>query len=72
MWCGAFQDPEDLPFKKGDLLELISKDEEEWWTARNRHGRVGSIPVSYVAKALEANGICSGSFRHVMFAFCMC
>ncbi|KAL8614461.1 hypothetical protein ACOMHN_007797 [Nucella lapillus] len=42
------KDPEDLPFHKGDVLELISKDEEDWWTARNSHGRVGQIPALYV------------------------
>ncbi|XP_071119889.1 adapter molecule Crk-like isoform X1 [Mytilus edulis] len=44
------KDPEDLPFKKGDVLELISKDEKEWWTCRNSHGDVGQIPVPYVTK----------------------
>jgi proto-oncogene C-crk len=48
-----------LPFKKGDILEVISKDEEEWWTARDRHGRVGQIPVKYTQKVTEAtsNGL---------------
>ena len=27
-----------------------SKDEEQWWTARNSLGQTGSIPVPYVAK----------------------
>uniref|UniRef100_A0A0B7AU55 Adapter molecule Crk n=1 Tax=Arion vulgaris TaxID=1028688 RepID=A0A0B7AU55_9EUPU len=43
----AGKDPEDLPFKKGDVLEVISEDEEEWWTARNLNGQVGQIPVRY-------------------------
>ena len=29
------QDPDDLPFKKGEILTVVSKDEEQWWTARN-------------------------------------
>ncbi|KAH9489218.1 hypothetical protein Btru_045633 [Bulinus truncatus] len=41
------QDPEDLPFKRGEILEVISEDEEEWWTARNSSGRIGQIPVRY-------------------------
>ncbi|CAG5123655.1 unnamed protein product, partial [Candidula unifasciata] len=41
------KDPEDLPFKKGDILEVIAEDEEEWWTARNSNGQVGLIPVRY-------------------------
>ncbi|BFZ04256.1 hypothetical protein BsWGS_07295 [Bradybaena similaris] len=41
------KDPEDLPFKKGDILEVIAEDEEEWWTARHSNGQVGLIPVRY-------------------------
>ena len=44
------QDPDDLPFKKGEILTIVSKDEENWWTARNSLGQTGSIPVPYVAK----------------------
>ncbi|KAJ8299727.1 hypothetical protein KUTeg_023787 [Tegillarca granosa] len=43
-------DPEDLPFKKGDVLELISKDEKDWWLCRNVQGDIGLIPVPYVSK----------------------
>ena len=41
-------DPEDLSFKKGDILEVLRKDEEEWWFAKHEDGRQGSIPVPYV------------------------
>lgn len=44
------KDPEDLPFKKGEILEVISKDEDSWWMARNREGKSGQIPVPYVIK----------------------
>ncbi|XP_050410066.1 adapter molecule Crk [Patella vulgata] len=44
------KDLEDLPFLRGDVLEVISKDEEKWWTCRNKHGQVGQIPVPYVEK----------------------
>lgn len=43
-------DQDDLPFKKGEVLTVLSKDEEQWWTARNSLGQVGSIPVPYVQK----------------------
>ncbi|XP_023243012.1 adapter molecule Crk-like isoform X2 [Centruroides sculpturatus] len=43
-------DPDDLPFKKGEILTVISKDEEQWWTVRNSLGQTGSIPVPYVEK----------------------
>ena len=44
------QDPDDLPFKKGEIMTIVSKDEEQWWTARNSLGQTGSIPVPYVIK----------------------
>lgn len=46
-------DPDDLPFKKGEILTVVSKDEEQWWTARNSLGQTGSIPVPYVTKLDE-------------------
>lgn len=46
-------DADDLPFRKGEILLVISKDEEQWWTARNSLGKTGSIPVPYVQKYEE-------------------
>lgn len=46
-------DADDLPFKKGEILCIISKDEDQWWTARNEYGQVGQIPVPYVQKYCE-------------------
>ena len=31
-------------------MTIISKDEEQWWTARNSLGQTGSVPVPYVQK----------------------
>ncbi|UXI18485.1 hypothetical protein NH340_JMT04428 [Sarcoptes scabiei] len=42
------KDKEDLPFKKNEILTIISKDEDQWWKARNEKGETGSIPVPYV------------------------
>jgi len=41
-------DADDLPFKRHEILIVISKDEDQWWTARNSLGQTGSIPVPYV------------------------
>lgn len=41
-------DPEDLSFKKGDVMTVLRKDEDEWWFAQHEDGRRGSIPVPYV------------------------
>ncbi|MBN3310125.1 CRK protein, partial [Amia calva] len=43
-------DDEDLPFRKGDVLRILEKPEEQWWNAQNSEGKVGMIPVPYVEK----------------------
>ena len=48
----VIQDPEDLPFRKGEILEILTKDEDKWWMARNKEGKVGQIPVPYVVKVM--------------------
>lgn len=50
-------DQDDLPFRKGEILTIVSKDEEQWWTARNTLGQTGSIPVPYVQKYEEGDSI---------------
>ena len=47
MFCWQ-DDPEDLHFKKGDIMVVIHKDEDEWWTVKHSDGRTGSIPVPYI------------------------
>ncbi|KAJ8286539.1 hypothetical protein GJAV_G00040330 [Gymnothorax javanicus] len=46
-------DTEDLPFKKGEILIILEKPEEQWWSAKNKEGRVGMIPVPYVEKLVR-------------------
>lgn len=46
-------DADDLPFRRGEILYIVSKDEEQWWTARNSLGHTGQIPVPYVQKIDE-------------------
>ncbi len=48
---------DDLSFKKGDLMYIISTEEGDWWFARSKdNGREGYIPSNYVAewKSLDA------------------
>ncbi|XP_062815799.1 adapter molecule crk [Anolis carolinensis] len=47
-------DEEDLPFKKGDILRIREKPEEQWWNAEDGEGRRGMIPVPYVEKCRPA------------------
>lgn len=54
------QDPDDLPFKKGEMLTVISKDEEQWWTARNSLGQTGSIPVPYITVIEKSHAVQNG------------
>ncbi|XP_072443144.1 crk-like protein [Chiloscyllium punctatum] len=48
-------DVEDLPFKKGELLVIVEKPEEQWWSARNKDGRLGMIPVPYVEVVVKSS-----------------
>lgn len=43
--------PGDLPFRKGDLVAILSKlePESEWWQGRTQEGRIGVFPKSYVS-----------------------
>ncbi|XP_034112034.1 adapter molecule Crk isoform X1 [Drosophila albomicans] len=43
-------DQDDLPFQRGEVLTIIRKDEDQWWTARSSTGQIGQIPVPYVQK----------------------
>ncbi|KAL4647552.1 adapter molecule crk-like [Arapaima gigas] len=48
-------DDEDLPFRKGDVLRVLEKPEEQWWNAQNSEGRTGMIPVPYVERYRPAS-----------------
>ncbi|KAH8292628.1 hypothetical protein KR054_012129, partial [Drosophila jambulina] len=47
-------DQDDLPFHRGEVLTIIRKDEEQWWTARNSAGQIGQIPVPYIDRYNES------------------
>ena len=46
----SLQDDEDLPFTKGEILTILQKDEEQWWTAKNSKDKVGLVPKPYIQK----------------------
>ncbi|XP_048849802.1 crk-like protein [Brienomyrus brachyistius] len=56
-------DAEDLPFRKGEILVILDKPEEQWWSARNKEGRVGMIPVPYVERLVRSSAH-SGTLPH--------
>lgn len=36
----------DLSFSKGDVIEIIGKEDADWWMGRNSTGQTGIIPVN--------------------------
>ena len=45
------QTDDDMSFKRGDLLYIISTDEGDWWFGQAMAtGQEGYIPSNYVAK----------------------
>jgi proto-oncogene C-crk len=47
------RDPDDLPFEKGEILTIIRKDEDQWWTACNERGQNGLVPVPYIERCID-------------------
>ncbi|EDR08500.1 uncharacterized protein LACBIDRAFT_326986 [Laccaria bicolor S238N-H82] len=45
----ARQDPNDLSFRAGDIIDLIEDKNPDWWTGRC-NGKEGVFPSSYVEK----------------------
>lgn len=45
------ENPQDLAFRRNDLIAILSKLEpgSEWWRGRTQEGRVGLFPNSYVS-----------------------
>ncbi|KAF9267692.1 SH3-domain-containing protein [Marasmius fiardii PR-910] len=42
-------DPNDLSFQPGDIIEIVSETNKDWWTGRF-NGREGLFPSNYVEK----------------------
>ncbi|KAF8553977.1 SH3-domain-containing protein [Imleria badia] len=49
-WTSEAQDPNDLAFEAGDIIEIITETNADWWTGRNRSGKQGLFPSNYVEK----------------------
>lgn len=47
--------PDELPLRRGDVLEILDKEDDPWWTARNGSGKLGLIPKNYVNEILPAD-----------------
>lgn len=56
----------DLSFEKGDLLDVLQKEDSDWWSCRHtRTGEQGVIPSNYVAEvvSLESKDWYFGSIK---------
>ncbi|KAF9237641.1 hypothetical protein BU15DRAFT_75837 [Melanogaster broomeanus] len=47
------KDPNDLSFQAGEIIEIVSETNEDWWTGRNKAGNNGLFPATYVEKLLQ-------------------
>jgi len=48
-WNEDEQNPNDLPFHAGDVFEIITETNADWWTGRH-NGKQGLFPSNYVEK----------------------
>lgn len=47
------QDPNDLSFKTGDIIEIVEETNADWWTGR-LNGKQGLFPSNHVEKLTDA------------------
>lgn len=52
------KNPEELSFKKDEILDIIEKpeDDPEWWVARKKDGSTGLVPSNYISNIEENAG----------------
>ncbi|KAL5503902.1 hypothetical protein ACEPAH_7973 [Sanghuangporus vaninii] len=46
------QDPDDLSFRSGDIIEIVEETNADWWTGRF-NGKQGLLPSNHVEKVLS-------------------
>lgn len=49
------QDPNDLSFEAGEIVEVVTETNADWWMGRNRSGKQGLFPSNYVEKLPPPN-----------------
>ncbi|PAV16594.1 SH3-domain-containing [Pyrrhoderma noxium] len=50
------QDPDDLSFRAGDVIEIVEETNEDWWTGRF-NGKQGLFPSNYVKVVEIGTGV---------------
>ncbi|XP_031564160.1 nephrocystin-1-like [Actinia tenebrosa] len=48
------EQPDDLPFRKGEILKILDPREDGWWVAENSSGKRGIIPKTLI-KIIDAS-----------------
>ena len=48
LYCYEAQGSEELTLEEGDIVTVISKEDDVWWYGR-LHGKTGMFPAAYVA-----------------------
>ncbi|KAG0705722.1 SH3-domain-containing protein [Suillus ampliporus] len=50
IWDWTSEDPNDLSFHAGEIIEIVKETNADWWTGRNKAGKQGLFPSTYVEK----------------------
>ncbi|KAG2058568.1 SH3-domain-containing protein [Suillus hirtellus] len=50
IWDWTSEDPNDLSFNAGDIIEIVKETNADWWTGRSKTGKQGLFPATYVEK----------------------
>ncbi|KAG1821786.1 uncharacterized protein BJ212DRAFT_921007 [Suillus subaureus] len=50
IWDWESEDPNDLSFRTGDIIEIVKETNADWWTGRSKSGKQGLFPATYVEK----------------------
>ncbi|VEL35150.1 unnamed protein product [Protopolystoma xenopodis] len=41
-------DPDEMSFRRGEVIEVVGQEDENWWRGRMPGGRTGLFPANYV------------------------
>ncbi|KAG2074180.1 SH3-domain-containing protein [Suillus decipiens] len=50
IWDWESEDPNDLSFRAGDIIEIVKETNADWWTGRSKTGKQGLFPATYVER----------------------
>ncbi|KAG6331598.1 hypothetical protein ID866_7489 [Astraeus odoratus] len=50
LWSWEGDNPNDLSLRVGEIIQIVTQTNADWWTGRNRAGKEGLFPAAYVEK----------------------